>query len=48
MPQSSPICVRASKSALKQFFAKCAFLVLFDSLFHTAGDDVLIEIIGLE
>ena len=31
---------------LSDFFAKYAFLVFFDSLFHTAGDDAFFETIG--
>ena len=35
-----------AKRALKQFFVKCTFLVLFESLFHTADDDTIVWIIG--
>ena len=35
-----------AKRAHKRFFVKCAFLVLYDSLFHTADDDAIIQIIG--
>ena len=31
-----------AKRALSDFFVECAFLVLFDSLFHTADDGTII------
>ena len=34
------------KRALERLFVKCAFLVLFNSLFHTTIDDAIIQIIA--
>ena len=31
-----------AKRALSDFFVECAFLVMFDSLFHTADDGTII------
>ena len=38
--------VFTSEKGPQVIFVKHAFLVLFDSLFHTTDDDVIIQIIG--
>ena len=39
-------CVCASEKGPYMIFVKCMFLVLFDSLFHTANNDTIIQLIG--